>query len=65
LLIIITTWLGAAYDTGRMGVVWHAALAYFSILFNLCAFVMEYRAVKDNTAMIREINQIIAAKRVE
>ena len=63
MLIIITTWLGAAHDTGRIGVLWHAAFAYFSVVFNLLAFVMEYRAVTDNTAMIREINRLIAAKK--
>ena len=63
-LIIVTTWLGAAHDTGRIGVLWHAALAYFSVVFNIAAFVMEYRVIRDNTAMIKEINQLIAAKKV-
>jgi MFS family permease len=63
LLIIITTWLGAAYHTGRMGVLWHTALAYFAVVFNLFAFVVEYRAIAENSTMIKEINKLIAAKK--
>jgi MFS family permease len=62
-LIIITTWLGAAHHTGRMGVLWHAVLAYFSVVFNVYAFVVEYRVIKENSAMMNEINRLIAAKK--
>lgn len=62
LLIIVTTWLGAACHTGRMGTLWHAVLAYFSVVFNLYAFVVEYRVIRENTAMMKEINRLIAEK---
>lgn len=63
ILIIVTAWLGAAYDTHRLSWGWHASLAYFSLVFNLMAFVMEHRVITENTAMIREINKLIAAKK--
>jgi MFS family permease len=62
-LIIITTWLGAAHHTGRMGLLWHAVLAYFSVVFNLYAFVVEYRVIRENSAMMHEINKLIAEKK--
>ncbi len=64
ILIIVTAWLGAAHDTGHMGVAWHAALALLAVAFNLYAFVVEYRVITENTAMLREINRRIAEKRV-
>jgi len=63
LLIIVTTWLGAAYDTGRISPTWHATLATISVVFNLYAFVVEYRVIKENTEMLQEINRLIAAKK--
>lgn len=62
LLIIATTWLGAAYHTGRINILWHAALAYFSVVFNVYAFWVEYKVIAENTAMMREINRLIAEK---
>lgn len=62
LLIIVTTWLGAAYHTGRINILWHAVLAYFSVVFNLYAFWVEYKVIAENTAMMREVNRLIAEK---
>jgi len=63
LLVLVSAFLGAAHDTHRIGVLWHAVFAYFSAVFNVFSFVVEYRVIKENTAMIREINRLIAAKK--
>lgn len=56
LLAIVVVWLGGAKDVGMSKSMAHAWLSYFVVAFNLYAFHVEYRVIKENTAMIREIN---------
>lgn len=62
LLIIVTAVLGAAHDTRQLPLPWHSWSAYLAVAFNLYAFVVEYRVICENTALMREINRLIAAK---
>jgi hypothetical protein len=36
--------------------------AWFTVGYNLYAFWVEYRVIAENTAMIREIDTMVAAK---
>jgi len=62
LLIIAVVWLGGAKDVGMLKGMTHAWLAYFVVAFNLYSFWVEYRVIKENTEMIREIDARIANK---
>jgi hypothetical protein len=39
---------------------WHRWLAWVAVAYNLYAFRVEYRAISENTAMIRDINRRIS-----
>jgi hypothetical protein len=63
-VVIVTAWLGAARDTNWLDAAgtWrivHPWFGYFAVLFNLYAFWVEYRVIKENTAMIGEINRLV------
>jgi hypothetical protein len=60
LATIAVVWLGGAKDTGRMHSQTHAWVAWAVVAFNAYAFWVEYRTIRENTAMIREINGHIA-----
>jgi hypothetical protein len=60
LLIIGVVWLGGAKDVGMLKGLTHAWFAYFAIAFNLYSFWVEHRVIRENTAMIREIDAKIA-----
>lgn len=62
LLTIGVVWLGGAKDVGMLKGMTHAWTAYFVVAFNLYAFRVEYRVIKENTDMIREIDASIATK---
>lgn len=61
LAAIGVVWLGGAKDVGLLKGMTHAWTAYAVILFNLYAFWVEYRVIRENTALIREINGKIAS----
>lgn len=63
ILIIAVVWLGGAKDVGVLKGMTHAWFAYFVVAFNLYSFWVEYRVIKENTEMIREIDAKIAAMR--
>jgi hypothetical protein len=62
LLIIAAAVLGAAKDTGRLKGMTHAWFAYAVVAFNLYSFWIEYRVIKENTAIIREIDAKVVAR---
>jgi len=62
LLTIAVVWLGGAKDVGMLKGMTHAWAAYAVVLFNLYAFRVEYLVIRENTAMIREIDAKIEAK---
>src|ERR1700687_4361373 len=62
LLTIAVVWLGGAKDVGMLKGMTHAWVAYAVVAFNLYAFRVEYRVIRENTAMIREIDAKIEAK---
>jgi len=62
LLIIGVVWLGGAKDVGMLKGPTHAWIACVVVAFNLYAFYVEYRAITENTAMIRQIDAQIATK---
>jgi hypothetical protein len=62
--IIVISWLGAARDTDWLGLTptwdWvHPWGGYLAIAFNIYAFTVEHRIIKENTEMIAEINALI------
>lgn len=59
---IIVVWLGGAKDTGHLHGMTHAVVSWIVLVFNCYAFWVEYKVVRENTAMIREINARIAAQ---
>jgi hypothetical protein len=70
MLTIAVTWLGAWHDTNRRAAPqwlaashqWHMWTAWIAIIANLYAFWIEYKVIAENTAMIREINELIKNK---
>ena len=62
ILTIIAVWVGGAKDVGLSKGMAHAWLAYLAVGFNLYSFWVEYRVIKENTDMIREIDAMIAGK---
>jgi hypothetical protein len=68
LFIIIAVWLGGWMDTSRGNVTawqWHRWFTWFAVAYNLYAFRVEYRAIAENTAMIREIDAQIRGRKSE
>jgi len=64
LCIIVTVWLGGWMDTHKLNPAAHhrhMGFALFTIAYNLYAFRVEYKVISENTAMIREIDEKIAA----
>jgi hypothetical protein len=61
LTIIAAVLLGGAKDTGLSRGMLHAWVSWAVVIFNLYAFWVEYRTIRENTAMIREINAQIPA----
>jgi len=62
ILIIILVWLGGWTDTSKgnpTAHAWHKWFAWFTVLYNLYAFWVEYKVIRENTAMIREIDEKI------
>lgn len=41
---------------------WHRWFAWFAVVFNLYGFWKEYQVVKDNTRLIRELNDLLETK---
>lgn len=62
--IIASVWLGGAKDTGHLHGLTHAWVSWGVIVFNFYAFWVEYKTVRENTAMIREINAWINQQQV-
>ncbi len=63
LAIIVTVWFGGWMDTHKMNATahqWHMWFAWFTVAYNLYAFWLEYKVIAENTAMIREIDTLIA-----
>ena len=54
--IIAVVWLGGAKDTGHLHGMTHAYAAWAVVAFNIYAFWVEFNVIRQNTAMIREIN---------
>jgi hypothetical protein len=69
ILIIAAVCLGGwLHGSGRYNLAalhWHRWVSWFAIAYNLYAFAVEYRVIAENTAMIREINDRIAARSAE
>jgi hypothetical protein len=66
ILIIVAVCLGAWSDTHKKNAaahLWHRWFTWFAIACNLYAFWVEYQVIRENTAMIREINAKIQAKK--
>jgi len=58
--LVTTLVLGGALDSGRNSLFYfHSGFAYTTILFNLFTFVYEYRALKKNGELFKEIDDII------
>ncbi|MEK7484664.1 MAG: hypothetical protein AABZ60_10080 [Planctomycetota bacterium] len=60
LLLVTTLVLGGALDSGRSYLFYfHRFTAYFTVAFNLFTFVYEYRAIKKNKLLLRDIDVAI------
>lgn len=60
LFLVATLVLGGALDAGRYYLfAFHQGLAYFTVFFNCTTFVFEYRAIKKNKALLRDIDLAI------
>jgi hypothetical protein len=62
IFILVAVWLGAAKDVGMLKGLTHAYFSYLALAFNLFAFWREYTVIRENTAMIREIDAKIEGK---
>ncbi len=70
LLTIAVAWLGAWHDTNKAAAPdwlpishqWHMWTAWIMVAINLYAFWKEYITIAENTALIREINELIQTK---
>jgi len=70
MITIVAVWLGAWHDTNKFAAPewlpvshqWHMWIAWIAVGSNLHAFWKEYQVIAENTAMIREINELIRAK---
>ena len=68
LAILVTIWLGGWYHSQHwldhhknvMAFEWHRWFSWATLLFNLYVFRVEWQAIRENTAMIREIESQIA-----
>jgi hypothetical protein len=73
MITIVTAWLGAWHDTNQFAAPQlvglshqiHMAFAWISVVANLYAFWKEYEVISENTAMIREINDLIREKNLQ
>lgn len=66
ILIMVVVWLGGWTQTSPGNPVafqWHRWFAYFTVAYNLYAFWVEYRVIRENTAMIHEIDAQIVQQR--
>ncbi len=64
LLIMGAVWSGGWLQTSRQpaALPWHRWLSWVAVAYNLYAFWVEYRAIRENAALIRELNARIAAQ---
>ncbi len=65
LFIMVAVWLGGWLQTSPHNPAarqWHRWFSWFAVAYNLYAFWVEYRAIRENTAVIREINARITAQ---
>jgi hypothetical protein len=70
LAIIVAIWLGGWYHSQRWldrvedltAFQWHRWFAYAAAAYNLCALWLEWRVMRQNAQMIRELNARIARK---
>jgi len=60
--IIAAVLLGGAKDTGLSRGMLHAWVSWVVVVFNIYAFWVEYKVIRENTTMIREINSVITKK---
>ncbi len=60
LLLLITTTLGGALTThsGSFIRILHLTLAWFTVLYNLRAFWIEFKAVRDNAQILGTVNEV-------
>ncbi|MCS7048075.1 MAG: hypothetical protein NZ483_02110 [Verrucomicrobiae bacterium] len=59
-VILVAVWLGGWMDTSKGNLtahLWHKWFSWVAVLYNLYVFAIEYRVIRQNTDMIREINQ--------
>jgi formate hydrogenlyase subunit 4 len=64
LVILVNVWLGGWAHTSApqsSSHPWHKWFAWFAVAYNLYAFATEYRVIRANTALIREVNARITA----
>ena len=65
IFIIVAVWLGGWAQTAPhnpAALQWHRWFSAFAVAYNLYAFWVEYRVIRENTEMIREINAKIAGR---
>lgn len=70
MITIAAAWLGAWHATNRWAAPewrpashqWHMWIAWIAVMINLYAFWKEYQVIAENTAMIRELNELIQSK---
>ena len=69
LAIIVAIWLGGWYHSQRwldhhenfVAFEWHRWVSWLALLYNYFAFWTEWRAIRQNTTMIRQINKLLVA----
>ncbi|MFM8270064.1 MAG: hypothetical protein ACKN9V_07730 [Pseudomonadota bacterium] len=67
LMILVTAFLGGALSTAR-GTYWstlHGLLAWLTFAYNLKTFLLEYRCVRENAAILKRVNLEAAKVTVE
>lgn len=67
LFLLVTTSLGGYHSAH--GAIWmrtvHGYFALFTVYYNLKTFILEYRAIKENAAILKNVNQVASLRTAE
>lgn len=63
LLLLLTAIFGGTLSVKGGAWRWvHLTVAWFTVLYNFRAFWLEYRAIRENAALLKTVNQVAAGK---
>lgn len=56
---ITATTMGGAVHTDKLSPPWHVSFVAVTLLFNLFSFYQEWRAIRENQRLMKELNALI------